>query len=227
MVFNTLTLNQCFWKMKTFFKKLEYRFLVESSKIENTTFLYKTALSKVNVKTNSMGSTKWIYAKERREAATEGILYSGVFLWILRNFYKHLFYRTPSGDCFWMEFFYAVNSLFFWKFWFSVTTSYKELISCTNYPNVYIQTFRKRWSFFIWWCFFPVSILKLVLIFYCFSETMIQRKNVNNLHIITEPYRENKKMKGRNLQALPSINKVTILIIKFQPRFILRIKLLK
>ena len=144
----------------------------------------------------------------------------------LRNFYNHLFYRTSSGDCFWTEFFFAVISLFFWKFWFSITTSCKELISCTNYPNVYIQAFRKRWSF-IWWCFFPVSILKLILIFYCFHERMIQRKNVNNLHIITEPYRENKKMKGRNLQALPSINKVTILIIKFQRRFILRIKLLK
>ena len=25
---------------------------------------------------------------------------TGVFLWILRNFKQHLFYRTPPGDCF-------------------------------------------------------------------------------------------------------------------------------
>ena len=46
----------------------------------------------------------------------------------------------------------------FWKFCFSLRTSYKEFIFCTNYPNVHIHTFRKRWSF-IWLCFFPVSIL--------------------------------------------------------------------
>ena len=48
-VFNTLTLKQVFWKTKTFFKKLEYRFLIESPKIGNSTFPYKT---KTNVKTN-------------------------------------------------------------------------------------------------------------------------------------------------------------------------------
>ena len=33
-----------------FFEKLEYRFLVKSTTIESTTFLYKTGLSKANVK---------------------------------------------------------------------------------------------------------------------------------------------------------------------------------
>ena len=37
---------------------MEYCFLVESTKIENTTFPYKSALSEANVKTNRMGSTK-------------------------------------------------------------------------------------------------------------------------------------------------------------------------
>ena len=27
---------------------------------------------------------------------------TGVFLWILRNFQGHLFYRTPLDDCFWL-----------------------------------------------------------------------------------------------------------------------------
>ena len=43
--------------MQNFFKKQEYRFLVESSKIENPKFLCKTVLSEVNVKTNKMRST--------------------------------------------------------------------------------------------------------------------------------------------------------------------------
>ena len=33
------------WKTKTIFKKLEYRFLVEATKIENTPFPLKAALS--------------------------------------------------------------------------------------------------------------------------------------------------------------------------------------
>ena len=37
-VFNTLTLKQIFCKTKTFFKKLEYRFLLETTKIENALF---------------------------------------------------------------------------------------------------------------------------------------------------------------------------------------------
>ena len=63
-VFNTLTLKQIFWKTKTFFKKLEYRFLVEVTKIENTSFPFKTALSEANVKTYRMATAKWTYHKE-------------------------------------------------------------------------------------------------------------------------------------------------------------------
>ena len=63
-VFNTLTLKPIFWKTKIFFKKLENRFLVESTEIENTSFPYKTALSETSVKTNRMATTKWTYHKE-------------------------------------------------------------------------------------------------------------------------------------------------------------------
>ena len=63
-VFNTLTSKEIFWKTQTLFKNLEYRFLVESTKIENATFPYKTALSEVNFKTNKTGSTKWTYHKD-------------------------------------------------------------------------------------------------------------------------------------------------------------------
>ena len=57
-VFYTLTLKQIFCKTKIFFKKLESCFLVESTKIENVSFSYKTAISEANVKTNRMVSTK-------------------------------------------------------------------------------------------------------------------------------------------------------------------------
>ena len=50
--------------MKTFFKKLECQCLVKTTKIENTSFPFRAALSKANVKTNRMATTKWIYHKE-------------------------------------------------------------------------------------------------------------------------------------------------------------------
>ena len=57
-VFNTLTLKQIFWKTKPSFKKLEYRFLIESKKIKNASFLYKIAIWEANLKANRMVSTK-------------------------------------------------------------------------------------------------------------------------------------------------------------------------
>ena len=45
-------------KTQALSKKLAYRFLVESTKIKNTTLLYKTALFEANVTTNRMVSTK-------------------------------------------------------------------------------------------------------------------------------------------------------------------------
>ena len=45
-------------------KKLEYRFLVEATKIEKTSFPFKTAFSEANVKTNRMETKKWNYHKE-------------------------------------------------------------------------------------------------------------------------------------------------------------------
>ena len=40
--------------LETFLKKLEYRYLVKSTKTENTSFPYKTATSEANVKTNKL-----------------------------------------------------------------------------------------------------------------------------------------------------------------------------
>ena len=63
-VFKAVSLKQVLWKTKTFFEKWEYRFLVESTKIENASPPHKAAMSKANVKTNRLGSTKWSYHKE-------------------------------------------------------------------------------------------------------------------------------------------------------------------
>ena len=54
-----------FFSEKLFSKKLEHRFLVESTKIENASFPYKTAMSEANVKTYKMVTTKWTYHKEQ------------------------------------------------------------------------------------------------------------------------------------------------------------------
>ena len=61
--------------MKTFFKKLEYSFLVERTNIEKASFPYKTATSEANVKTNEMITTKWAYHREWSFASNYFILF--------------------------------------------------------------------------------------------------------------------------------------------------------
>ena len=63
--FQYLTLKQIFWKTKFFPQKLEYRFLFESTMIENAPFPYKTAVPEANIKTNRKVSTNWTNRKER------------------------------------------------------------------------------------------------------------------------------------------------------------------
>ena len=53
-VFNTLILKKVFCKKKTFFRKLDFRFLVESTKIEIAIFSYKTVLPEANVKRSKL-----------------------------------------------------------------------------------------------------------------------------------------------------------------------------
>ena len=108
--------------------------IFESTKIVNASFPYKTAISKANVKTNRMMTTKWTYHKN-------GVL--------------------------------PVTTLFFWKFCFSLRTSYEELICCTKNPNAHICTFWKRWSF-IWRYFFLVSILNRIWSFTTTPKCLIR-----------------------------------------------------
>ena len=56
-----------------------YCFSVESTKIENATFPYKTALSEGNVETNRMGSTKLICHNEQNFASNNFIVLKFLF----------------------------------------------------------------------------------------------------------------------------------------------------
>ena len=60
-VFNTLILKQIFWKAS---ENWSIFFLIESAKIENASFPYKTAIPEANVELNRMVSTNWTYYKE-------------------------------------------------------------------------------------------------------------------------------------------------------------------
>ena len=75
--------------MRISFKKLDYLFLVENTKIENASLPYKTAISEANVKTNWIVSTKWTYHKERSISVTT--LFSKNFCFSLRTTYKERF----------------------------------------------------------------------------------------------------------------------------------------
>ena len=55
--------------MKTFFKNLEYRYLVERTKIEKASFSYKTAISEASVNTDRVVTTKWAYHREQSFAS--------------------------------------------------------------------------------------------------------------------------------------------------------------
>ena len=116
-VFNTLTLKQIFWKTQAFFKKLEYRFLVESTKIKNASFPYKTALSKANVKINRLGSTKWSYQQER-SFASNYFIFSKI-LFQNKNLVQRvdLMYQPPKCpySCF------SKRCSFIWGCFFSVS----------------------------------------------------------------------------------------------------------
>ena len=79
-MFSTLTLKQLFQKKKTFFKKLDYCFLVERAKIEKTSFPYKAVISKPNVKTNRMVTTKWVYHRKRSFASNQFIFFESFVL---------------------------------------------------------------------------------------------------------------------------------------------------
>ena len=83
-VFNILTLIQILWKPKTIFKKLEYSFLVETIKIENTSFPFKITLSEANVKASRM-------------AAKNGPITKSGFLLVTTLFFRKIWFRFRTS----------------------------------------------------------------------------------------------------------------------------------
>ena len=57
-LFQYFSFGTNFLENENFFKNLEYSFLIQSTKIKNASFPYKTAISEADVKTNRMMSTK-------------------------------------------------------------------------------------------------------------------------------------------------------------------------
>ena len=133
-VFNTLTLIQIFWKTKTFFKKLEYRFLVESTKIENTSFPYKTAISEANVKANRMVTT----------------LFFRKFCVSLRTSYNELIWCTNDPNAYILSF--CKSWIFIWRCFFPViilkTTFYGKLFVAGCIPFPCSGLMKDFWSMF-------------------------------------------------------------------------------
>ena len=95
-LFNTLTLKQIFWKTKTFLRKLEQSFLVESTKIENASFPHKTAISETYIKTNRMVSRKWTYHKGESFPSNYLIFLKICFSW--RTSYEELIWCTNDPN---------------------------------------------------------------------------------------------------------------------------------
>ena len=104
--------------MKTYFKKLENNFSVESTKIESASLPCKTAISEANAKINRMVSPKLTYQKGRRFASVSaGVLFDGAFsLWVsLNHFIMEIFpgkFRNTHGNHYSLSLFSLKSDLF-------------------------------------------------------------------------------------------------------------------
>ena len=94
-------LNFNFWKTKISFKKLEYLFLIESTKIENASFPYKTAISEANVKINRMLVLNGPITKN-------GVLPGILFFWGSYS-YKVLIWCMSIPNAYIRNFFYTLE----------------------------------------------------------------------------------------------------------------------
>ena len=117
-VFNILTLKQIFLKTIIFFKKPEHSFLVESTKIENVSFSYKTAISKPNVKANRILSTKW--STKNGVSASNYFIFLKTFFQFKKLDYKELIWCTKDPN---VSIFVSAFSL-----WVSLKSSAKYLL---------------------------------------------------------------------------------------------------
>ena len=85
-IFNTLTLKQIFWETKTFFKKLEYHFLVENDQIERASFPNKSTQKPM------LREVEWVQNGVQNGSITKnGVFASNCFI-----FWKFCFCQRSS-----------------------------------------------------------------------------------------------------------------------------------
>ena len=118
---------------------MEYRFLVECTKIENTSFPYKTAISEANFKTYRIVSTKWTYHNKWSFARNYFIFLKILFQF--KNLLKRvdvMYQRSRNPYSYFSE---APRVLF--EGAFSLLVSLKKLFSIyykyLKTPKLYIQ----------------------------------------------------------------------------------------
>ena len=163
---------------ETFFKKLEYRFLAESTKIENATFPYKTATSEASVKTNRTEIHKWTYHKEQRFASNYFQKQSP--RGVLRNFAKftrkHL---HQSLRCAGLQLYLKKRTLaqmFSCEFWqTSKNTFFTEHL---RWLLLYF-IFKKKTSFSLWTsyiksCFYVPTTQMSILIYFASAGILFE-----------------------------------------------------
>ena len=110
------SLKQIFWKKKTFFKKLKYRFLVETTEIKTHHFYSKLLCQKpmLRNKTNRLATTKWAYHKEW-SFSSNYFLFFGKFVSVLEPLKKtYLMYQRPKCpySYFWLAVEFSFRVLF-------------------------------------------------------------------------------------------------------------------
>ena len=125
-VSNTLTLKQIFWKTNFFSQKLEYSFLVESTKIENASFPYKTAMSEANVKTNRIVQRRVQIGPITKSGLTTSLFWK--FGFSLRISYKELFWYTGDPNVHIHTFSKGWNFIWWWFFLVSILKSFRNAL---------------------------------------------------------------------------------------------------
>ena len=94
--FQNIMKNVNFPENEILFIKVEYRFLVESTNIENATFPYQTALSEGNANANRMWSTRCTYHKERSFTINYFIFWNILFPFKNPLWRADLMYQVPK-----------------------------------------------------------------------------------------------------------------------------------
>ena len=136
-VFNTLILKQNFWKTKTFFKKVEYQFLVESTKIKNK---MHRCHSKLPCQKQMLRQIEWWVRNgpiTKNGVLPVTTLFLRKFCFSLRNSCKELFRCSNNPNVHIYTFCKRWN--FIWRWFFPV--------SILKYHNCGQSSWRWRLSF--------------------------------------------------------------------------------